>query len=121
METVFSDPVGDKLSFLREAQAAGYTVFLIFIGIASPMLAVARVMQRVEDGGHDVPDAKIRARFARSLRNLREALRFVDHAYLFDNSSARRPYRFVASYAAGRIDRKVRTLPAWTAGLPRLA
>src|SRR5258708_38359851 len=35
-ETVFSDPVGDKLNFLREATAAGYTVVLCFIGISGP-------------------------------------------------------------------------------------
>lgn len=118
METVFSDPAGDKLAFLREAQAAGFAVILIYIGIVSPMLAIARVMERVEEGGHDVPDTKIRARFGRSLRNLRQALAFVDHAWLFDNSSVRRPYRFVAAYSAGRLLRRARLRPHWTVGLP---
>jgi len=35
-ETVFSDPVGDKLTFLKEAAATGYTVVLCFIGISGP-------------------------------------------------------------------------------------
>ena len=33
METVFSDPVGDKVSFLEEAVQLGYEVILCFIGI----------------------------------------------------------------------------------------
>ena len=75
METVFSDPVGDKLYFLKEARMAGYHVLLIFIGIESPGLSEARVIQRVSEGGHDVPDDRLRSRFPRTLENLRCAIR----------------------------------------------
>ena len=33
METVFSDPNGDKLGFLREAKQSGYHVVLCYIGL----------------------------------------------------------------------------------------
>ena len=56
METVFSDPAGAKIAFLKRAQAAGYAVLLVFIGLDSPELSAARVAQRVEEGGHDIPD-----------------------------------------------------------------
>jgi len=46
METVFSDPDGAKLAFLREARKRGYVVILIFIGLESRELAIGRVMQR---------------------------------------------------------------------------
>ncbi len=39
-ETVFSDTVGDKLTFLKEAAAVGYTVVLCFIGIAGPEVSL---------------------------------------------------------------------------------
>jgi predicted ABC-type ATPase len=45
-ETVFSDPVGDKLAFLRDAAARGYTVILCFIGISGPELSEQRVAMR---------------------------------------------------------------------------
>ena len=35
-ETDFSDPVGDKLAFLKDAARAGYTVVLCFVGISGP-------------------------------------------------------------------------------------
>ena len=35
-ETVFSDPVGDKLAFLKETARAGYTVVLCFVGLSGP-------------------------------------------------------------------------------------
>ena len=54
-ETVFSDPVRDKLAFLKEAAKAGYTVVLCFIGIASPEESEERVAMRISQGGHDVP------------------------------------------------------------------
>src|SRR5688572_8777870 len=40
-ETVFSDPVGAKLQFLRDAIAADYRVTLYFIGISSTQLSGA--------------------------------------------------------------------------------
>ena len=113
METVFFDPQGAKLEFLREARTKGYIVFLIFIGLDSSELSRARVIQRVEAGGHDVPDEKLVSRFPRTFRNLQEAITFVDHALLFDNSSAEAPYRFVAEFAAGRLAKRGKCRPAW--------
>jgi predicted ABC-type ATPase len=70
METVFSDPGGAKLEFLRKAQSKSYQVFLFFIGVESSALSITRVATRTSDGGHDVPDQKIIERFPRTLRNL---------------------------------------------------
>lgn len=97
METVFSDPRGEKVRFLREAQQAGHVVILVFIGLDGPELSLGRVVQRVAAGGHDVPTVKLRKRFPRSVRNLRRALRFVDHAFLFDNNSRSVPFRSARS------------------------
>jgi predicted ABC-type ATPase len=119
-ETVFSDPAGAKLRFLEEARARGFAVFLVFIGLDGPALAVARVAQRVHQGGHDVPDAKVRARFPRTLANLRAAVPMVDEVFLFDNSSYDRPYRVVAVYRDGRLVSRHPPLPPWTRGLPGL-
>ncbi len=120
METVFSDPTGGKLQFLRQAQGAGYTVFLLFIGLDSPELSIGRIIQRVEDGGHDVPDHKIRARFPRTLANLRQVVQFVDYAWLFDNSSYDEPYRLVAVFERGIPIRRATVLPAWSGSIPGL-
>jgi predicted ABC-type ATPase len=119
-ETVFSDPQGAKLDFLKEARASGYAVFFVFIGLSEAELSIARVMQRVEKGGHDVPDAKLRGRYPRTLVNLRKAIAIVDEAFLFDNSSDRDPFRLVAIYSEGRVAHQAGPLPAWAAGLPGL-
>jgi predicted ABC-type ATPase len=117
METVFSDPHGANLDFLKECQFQGYVVTLIFIGLDSADLSRARVMERVEAGGHDVPDEKIAARFPRTFTNLRRALSFVNHALLFDNSSADEPYQFVAEFRGGKRRRRKGYLATWAASL----
>ena len=101
METVFSDPKGDKVEFLRDAQSNGYFVCMIFIRIANVSLSQARVQQRVDTGGHDVPDDKLAARFERTLRNASAALQFVDFGLVLDNSSVDMPFRHVETWKAG--------------------
>lgn len=119
-ETVFSDPARAKLKFLEEARRRGFATFLVFIGLESPVLSIARVKQRVQQGGHDVPDDRLRARFPRTLANLRQAIAIVDEAFLFDNSSYDTPYRVVAVYEDGRLVSRHPPLPVWTRGLAGL-
>jgi predicted ABC-type ATPase len=103
METVFSDPVGDKVQFLKDAQAEGYTVIGVFITLSDPALSLARVVQRVARGGHDVPDDKLESRFARTAQNIQSALKFVDVGLVLDNSSAEAPYRLVELWERGEL------------------
>ncbi len=114
-ETVFSDPVGAKVQFLRDAQTAGYTVILIFVCVESAELSVLRVQTRVLDGGHDVPREKIPKRYERMRANVRTALTFVDFAILVDNSSLDHPLRPVAATACGRVISAADRLPWWAA------
>jgi len=119
-ETVFSDPGGAKLEFLKQAREAGYAVFLVFIGLESAALSTARVVQRVRDGGHDVPDEKLEKRFPRTLKNLPAAIPLVNEAYLFDNSSAEEPFRPVTIYRDGALVYRQAPTPGWAQGLPGL-
>lgn len=68
-------------------QAAGYLVSLIFLALPSPELAIARVAERVRQGGHSVPDEVVRRRFHAGRANFdRIYRRLVDTWILFDNS-----------------------------------
>lgn len=107
METVFSDPVGAKVQFLKDARAEGYTVIGVFIRLSEPALSVARVAQRVSRGGHDVPDEKLHSRFERTARNIQAALQFVDVGLLIDNSSVEIPYRLLECWECGTLRYRV--------------
>ena len=112
-ETVFSDPVGEKLGFLKSAAQAGYNTILCFIGTAGPQVSEQRVAMRVSQGGHDVPTQKLVQRFPRILANLKAALRELPHVWVFDNNDLRHPYRLVAIFESGRQTTLQRPVPRW--------
>jgi len=112
METVLSDPAGDKLNFFRAVQGDGYVVVLVYIRIESVELSKARVQQRVDDGGHDVPDEKLELRFARTASNATAALSLADLALVFDNSSNDSPFRLLELWRRGEsLSTEAPTLP----------
>ena len=112
-ETVFSDPVGDKLAFLKEAAMGGYTVILCYIAIAGPDVSEDRVAMRVLQGGHDVPSEKLEARFPRTIANLKAAIRELPHVLIYDNNDLAVPFRRVAVFEQGRLLAMNEPVPAW--------
>jgi predicted ABC-type ATPase len=112
-ETVFSDPVGDKVAFLEEAARCGYVVALCYIGLSSPEQSIERVAMRVSQGGHDVPDEKLRTRFPRTLRNLQAAIVRLPHVLIHDNSDLNVPYRQVAVFDHGQLRQLQEPIPEW--------
>ena len=112
-ETVFSDPAGDKMAFLRSAAQQGNNVVLCFVGLSSSAECEQRVAMRVSQGGHDVPADKLKSRYPRTLANLESALHELPHVWIFDNSDLRRPYRLVAVFEAGRCVRMHKPVPKW--------
>ena len=83
------------LKTIRMAQAAGYTVTLLYFWLNSPELAIERVAARVETGGHNIPEETIRRRY-------RVGIDYFFHDYapicerwiLADNSQI--PFRVIA-------------------------
>ncbi|MFT4176274.1 MAG: zeta toxin family protein [Luteolibacter sp.] len=83
-ETVLSTE--GKLDFMQRAKASGYFIRLFFVGTSSPAINAARIVQRVLQGGHEVPILKIISRYTRSMGNSIKAARLADRAYFYDNS-----------------------------------
>ena len=112
-ETVFSDPVGDKLGFLNQSAKSGYAVVLCFVGIADADTSHQRVGMRVSQGGHDVPAEKLVERFPRTLANLTAAIRELPCVLVFDNDDLRAPFRHVATYMSGQPLQLNEPVPSW--------
>jgi len=73
---------------IADAKALGYEVTICYVAVRSADISVARVAKRVQEGGHDIPEATIRRRFQKSLAlGLREYRSLADYWYFFDNSS----------------------------------
>ena len=117
-ETVFSDPVGDKLSFLKQAAQQGYTVVLCFIGIADVDRSEERVAIRVSQGGHDVPTDKLTTRFPRTMANLKQATRELPCVFVFDNDDLRTPFRLAAVFQNGQRSHLAKPIPVWLHSIP---
>jgi predicted ABC-type ATPase len=99
------------MSMIRQAKAAGYRTFLVYVSLGDPDFHIERVRLRVSRGGHDIPDTDIRRRYWRSLTRAPEALQLVDEAVVLDNSglNAVRMLRF----KRGEIVWRAHTLPEW--------
>ena len=67
-------------------RSRGYVVKLIFLALATPEDALARVAMRVCQGGHDVAPEIVRRRFRAGARNFEEVYRrLVDYWQWYDN------------------------------------
>ena len=97
-ETVFSHP--SKVDLVERAVAAGYLVTLHVI-LVPEEVTVRRVEYRAAHGGHDVPEAKIRGRYARLWSQIAAARLVADRVRFYDNSVAARPFRLVGVYEHG--------------------
>jgi len=90
------------LKIAKQAQAAGYTVTLLYFWLNSPDLAVERVRARVEAGGHNIPEETIRRRYSRGIYyffNLYAPI--CERWILADNSQI--PFRVIAEGSKDEI------------------
>lgn len=110
-ETVFSHP--SKLDLITDAQTRGYIVIVMHVGVDDPELSVARVRARTEEGGHDVPEQKIRDRYLRGQPLIRQAVLRADRGMVFDNSRLNTPPRLMLLFAAGRLAHAEPFQPDW--------
>lgn len=80
------------MAYLRHIalwRTSGYRVSLYFLSLSSVDIAIARVAERVRQGGHDVAESVIRRRFAAGTRNFERHYRgAVDDWARYDNSGS---------------------------------
>ncbi len=83
-ESVLSHP--SKLDLLKTAKSKGYRIYVYYVATESVEINVNRVMIRVSQHGHPVPEESIRSRYIKSLNLLYDTIKLSDRAYIFDNS-----------------------------------
>ena len=113
-ETVMSHI--SKVDFLKEAQKQGFKTYLYYVATVDPEINIGRVHYRVQEGGHTVPEQKIRERYYRSLDLLMSAIEASDRAYIFDNSSHGEKAAFIAEIEKAevlKLNPAVEYFPKW--------
>jgi predicted ABC-type ATPase len=99
--------------WISRLRVSGYRAHMVFLSLSSADLAVARVRDRVEMGGHGVPETVVRRRFVAGLRNFFDLYQeVVDSWQFYDNSAVMVP-RIIAAGVAGEPAR-VLDEAAWT-------
>lgn len=111
-ETVFSHP--SKLALISQAQTAGFQVALYVVALDDPQRLLARVAQRVAEGGHPVPGDRILQRYPRTMAHLKSAVRQADVAFVYDAREADLgAHLLVALCQKEKTTVIVQPLPAW--------
>ena len=81
---------------MRQLKKCGYGVRFFYLWVPSVELALLRIRERVSRGGHDVPEAVVRRRFERSMRNFMVHYRPLAASWtMYDNRG--KPPQIIAS------------------------
>jgi len=99
------------LQLMVAARMKGFEIILVYIGTENVEINLARIRNRVIEGGHDVPEEDVRRRYQRSFKNLPMAIKRADHTILFDNSTEE-GYRLVAILGPSE-NQWFRPIPGW--------
>src|ERR1700760_4086560 len=76
-----------SIGIMKRCRSAGYRIGLMFVALSDVNLHVRRVRERVEQGGHGIPEATIRRRYNRGFANLPVAIGIAHEFIAFDNSN----------------------------------
>ena len=110
-ESTFSHP--SKLDLLSQARQAGYKIIVHHVNVRSADISVARVSDRVADGGDPVPEDKIRERYQRNQQLIKQAVTQADNATVWDNSKPGQYPTRVFTLERGVVSWASNVVPTW--------
>lgn len=88
---------------IKEWREEGYDVHLIFLWVNSVDISIARVVNRVKNGGHNIPEDVICRRYERGLKNFLDIYRHIVTSWeIYDNSSGEDAF-LVAVYSGNNL------------------
>lgn len=113
-ETTLSGQRTEKT--VKLAKEKGYTIRMFYIGLNTQDESIKRIQNRVEKGGHNIPNDDVDRRFNKRFDNLLKILPYCDEVNLFDNENG---FIEVGEYKNGELIPKGEYKPAWMKELAR--
>jgi predicted ABC-type ATPase len=110
-ESTFSHP--SKLDLIQEAQGLGYKIAVYHVNVRSADVSIDRVQNRVSQGGHDVPEDRIRGRYERNKALIKEAVLIADRGQVFDNSVKNQRPELALKFDRGQLTYASDRVPTW--------
>ena len=102
-ETVLS--TDRNLKLLQKAKEKGFFIRCIYVLTRNPDINVSRIESRAANGGHSVPEDKIRSRYEKAIKLIPELVKVCDVLHIYDNSTL--PFRIFkkrkTEYFTGRM------------------
>lgn len=83
-ETVLSSE--RYVNLIKRAHSSGYFVKVIFVLTVDSTINIKRVRAMVSNGGHGVPEDKIKERYIKSLNNISKIISYCDILHIYDNT-----------------------------------
>ncbi|MBY0221660.1 zeta toxin family protein [Sporosarcina aquimarina] len=84
METTLSGRL--PLKQMSSAKENGFRIVVYYLGVEKIAINLNRIRQRVEQGGHNIPEEDVRRRENRSMSNLMNVIMIADEIHLIDNT-----------------------------------
>ena len=124
LDFAFETTLGGRsmTALLEKALSNGMEVRVWYVGLKTPELHIARVRSRHQQGGHSIPEEKIRERYVRSRLNLIRLLPRLTELLIYDNSEEADPragklpkLEFLLHFARRKIVRScpLEAVPEW--------
>jgi predicted ABC-type ATPase len=98
------------LKTVNRARENGYTVRLYYVALDNAEKSIARIKNRVAEGGHDIPQKDVLRRFERRFSSLEKIVGLCDEVKFYDNNNG---FKVVGIYRNGRIIPTVKNPPKW--------
>jgi len=100
-------------TWIPQLKKQGYLFHLIFLWLKNAELAVSRVEERVQNGGHFVPEETVRRRYVSGLKNFFNLYKpLADSWQFYDNSNANR-FSLITSHR-NRNELIIKNESSWT-------
>ena len=90
------------VSIIRDARERGYSITILYLWVQSPEIAISRVRDRVNHGGHNITDEVLRRRYRVGLKYLFNTyMPLCDRWIMVDNTFS--PFTVIAEGSSGRL------------------
>lgn len=101
-------------STAKIASEKGYHVRLYYVGLSSVEESVKRIANRVQKGGHDIPEADVIRRYNSRYADIAAVLPYCNEAVFYDNENG---FKVIAEYRNGELTTTGDPLPEWVTEL----
>ena len=102
------------LKTIKKARELDYFIRLYYVGVNSADESIKRIKNRVEKGGHDIPEQDVKRRYNKRFEDLANILPYCNEVKFYDNENG---FAEKAEYKNGEFITKNNIIPEWIKNL----